>query len=319
MPRIGAAQATDADAAGAAEEFAGEQRGLPDTERELERLRAELEQARRQMESAARQITRLDTAGPHAFFAAEPGIPGGPVGAGIGANLRDADAGALVIGVTPGGPAAQAGILSGDVISAIAGNPTAGGQQLPVEIVITTLAEAEGGAPIGIDVLRAGEAMTFEVTPQSLPRYARFIRGLPSGDDFEWVMPALPDFDFAAIRNVARDVTSYLDLSELFASRWQDMELVVLTEELGSYFGTDSGLLVVRSPGRDEIDLSDGDVILSISGREPTSPEHAMKILASFVPGEQLELEIMRRQRRQSVEFTIPDPARTGVGAGVGP
>jgi S1-C subfamily serine protease len=125
-------------------------------------------------------------------------------------------------------------------------------------------------------------------------------------------MPDLSDIDLSAVRNVARDVTSYLDLSDLLASRWRDMELVTLSEDLGSYFGTDSGLLVVRSPESGDLDLRDGDVILTISGRTPTSPEHAMRIFASFVPGEALELEIMRRQSRATIEYTIPDPAEAG-------
>jgi S1-C subfamily serine protease len=84
------------------------------------------------------------------------------------------------------------------------------------------------------------------------------------------------------------------------------MELVPLTEELGSYFGTDDGLLVIRAPNNDDLDLRDGDVILAIGGREPTSPEHAMRILTSFVPGETLEFSIMRRERRQSIQYAIP-------------
>jgi len=57
---------------------------------------------------------------------------------------------------------------------------------------------------------------------------------------------------------------------------WGDMELVPLTEELGRYFGTDKGLLVVRAPEDDDLKLKDGDVIQRIDGREPQSVAHAM-------------------------------------------
>ena len=50
----------------------------------------------------------------------------------------------------------------------------------------------------------------------------------------------------------------------------------------------------------------DGDVILDIGGREPNSPEHALRILASFESGESLELAIMRNQDRQTLEVEFP-------------
>ena len=47
-------------------------------------------------------------------------------------------------------------------------------------------------------------------------------------------------------------------------------------------------------------------VILEIGERTPNSPEHAMRILTSFVPGETVEFTIMRNERRQSIDYTIP-------------
>jgi S1-C subfamily serine protease len=88
--------------------------------------------------------------------------------------------------------------------------------------------------------------------------------------------------------------------------RWNDLELVTLTPALGSYFGATEGLLVVRVPDEPSIGLQDGDVILDIAGREPTSPEHAMRILMSFEPGETITFSVMRRQRRESIEYRVP-------------
>ena len=87
---------------------------------------------------------------------------------------------------------------------------------------------------------------------------------------------------------------------------WADMQLVALTPELGTYFGTPKGLLVVRAPTSTALALRDGDVILDIGGREPLNPEHAVRILASFEPGEPLRVTIMRRQRRETLEMRIP-------------
>jgi S1-C subfamily serine protease len=83
------------------------------------------------------------------------------------------------------------------------------------------------------------------------------------------------------------------------------MELVELTPGLGAYFGTEQGVLVVRAPRDDTLGLEDGDVILEISGRAPMGVGHALRILASFEPGERLELTIMRAQQRRTLEVDL--------------
>jgi S1-C subfamily serine protease len=85
------------------------------------------------------------------------------------------------------------------------------------------------------------------------------------------------------------------------------MELVTLTETLGDYFGTTQGLLVVRAPGDDRLGLRDGDVIIRIGDREPSGPGHAMRILRSYEPGEKVDIEIMRKKKRQSLSVEVPD------------
>jgi hypothetical protein len=48
-------------------------------------------------------------------------------------------------------------------------------------------------------------------------------------------------------------------------------------------------------------------VILSIGGRKPTSPAHAMRILRSYDTGEAVSIEIMRHERRQTLSWTVPE------------
>ena len=90
------------------------------------------------------------------------------------------------------------------------------------------------------------------------------------------------------------------------AARWGDMELVSLTPDLGGYFGADQGLLVVRAPTEPGLGLRDGDVILSIDGRTPGDPTHAMRILRSYEPEEELTLFIIRRGRSETLTGTVP-------------
>src|SRR5688572_18979786 len=84
-------------------------------------------------------------------------------------------------------------------------------------------------------------------------------------------------------------------------------ELVPMTPKLGQYFGTESGLLVVRAPEDSRLKLEDGDVIVDIDGRTPSSPSHALRILSSYQPGEKLKLNILRAKKRMSFDITVPE------------
>jgi S1-C subfamily serine protease len=85
-----------------------------------------------------------------------------------------------------------------------------------------------------------------------------------------------------------------------------NMELATLTPRLGTYFGTEKGVLVVRSPPDGALKLEDGDVILAIDGRQPTSGSHATRILGSYQPGEKITLRIVRQHKTVDLEATVP-------------
>jgi len=67
------------------------------------------------------------------------------------------------------------------------------------------------------------------------------------------------------------------------------------------------GLLVVKAPADSSLPLKSGDVILSIGGRKPTTVEHAMRILRSYDAGETVSIEIMRKQKRMTLAWKVPD------------
>jgi len=98
---------------------------------------------------------------------------------------------------------------------------------------------------------------------------------------------------------------------------WGDAEFLAVTPGLGRYFGTDKGPEVVRPPEVAGGELQEGDVILAIGGREPQDPGHALRILASYQPGETVELVLMRDRKRREVVLHIPDDA--GAAASVPP
>jgi len=79
-----------------------------------------------------------------------------------------------------------------------------------------------------------------------------------------------------------------------------------VTPKLGEYFGTSTGVLVVTIPERNVFKLQDGDVILSVRGKEPVTPTNVRRILAPHSPGETMELQLMRQKRKQVYAVTLP-------------
>jgi C-terminal processing protease CtpA/Prc len=88
---------------------------------------------------------------------------------------------------------------------------------------------------------------------------------------------------------------------------WGGIELVSLNPDLGDYFGTREGVLVVRASEDSTLPLKGGDVILAIGGRKPTSPMHAMRILRSYETGETVSIEVLRKQKRTTLSWKVPE------------
>jgi len=94
---------------------------------------------------------------------------------------------------------------------------------------------------------------------------------------------------------------------EGFRTPWGGIELVKLNPELGEYFGTREGVLVVSAPEDSSLALKGGDVILTIGGRKPSSPMQAMRILRTYESGESVAIEVMRKQKRVTVTWKVPE------------
>lgn len=250
---------------------------------------SELAQARQALEDAAREVARLSAQAAGPVVSRIRILSGRAM---LGINISDGEGGVSVDGVTPGGPAAESGVETGDIIVSMDG--AAFTDDSPAELLIAQMENVSPGDTVTLTVVRDGDEMDIEVEAGSSA-------GVFARDDSEDRRFNITEF----FRNrgdgeVARRLGD-------FSRRWGDMELAELTPELGAYFGTESGILVVRAPSDDALEaLLDGDVILEIGGRTPTGTQHALRILASFESGETLELAIMREQRRQTVEIEFP-------------
>ena len=303
-PALGQEDTATAPAAGTTERTEGWQQDVE------ERLAA----ARERMEAAAREVGELtgQLVGQAVDFAAFPRIE---QRASLGVNIRlmddqDDNDGLRILGVSPGGPGAAAGLESGDVLTSINGKSLTGSRpRVAMDALIQTLESVKPGDKVQVEYKRGGETRQAEVTTGTLmPGMMPWMAGGPdviinrAGPPGAIPgAPGMPVFNFTLTR------------------QWGDLELAELSPTLGEYFGTDTGVLVVRAPRDRDLKLEDGDVILAIDGRHPTRPGHAMRILNSYAGGETLELEIMRKKHRQTLKITLPDRGPGGPGGFGGP
>lgn len=285
-----------------ARELAREEEELAREEEELAReaeLEARLDEAQERLEEAARQVAELSSelAGDAMIMAME-GLrsiaPRPMLGINI-SNTTDQEDGVEIFGVTPGGPADEAGLRAGDVLTRIDDvDLTGAGPEAAADRLTDYMADVEDGQEVTVTFMRDDEQEQVVVVPREM-NPLRFAFDM---DDFDFglVDPEIPD-----------GLTAHAYQFRFGdAGPWGDMELVSLSPDLARYFGTDDGLLVIRAPQDSALKLRDGDVILEIDGRKPTSPGHAMRILRSYETGEQLGLRIVRDKKRLTLELEMP-------------
>jgi len=263
-------------------------------------LDAQLQAARKQLEAAAHKVAELSAqlSRPviEQFMNFDWDMGDEHPRAIIGVQLESEfeGPGAKVREVSPGGPAAEAGIRAGDVIVAVNGTEVKGDN--PARQVMRLMRDVKPDSRVSVRVRRDGSAHDYSVVARRGPNYL-FAREGFSGPE---LMPGGPRGPVMLIRGPVTD-----------------MELATVTPQLGRYFGSDKGVLVVRAPADGALKLEDGDVILAIDGRAPLSGSHATRILGSYQPGEKLTLRIVRMHKTQDIETTLPDrPVHRRAGEG---
>jgi S1-C subfamily serine protease len=273
-------------------------------------LQQQLDAARGRLDDAARDVADLSRKlyGDDSAGMPMPPPDGLPRGAMLGINVGggpDLAEGVEVMGVSPSGPAAAAGLKTGDVIVAIDGKPLrktsdrAASRQL-----VEQMRGTQPGQKVKVDYLRDGKKLSTTVTTVAAePPMVRMLREhMPLLEG----MQIPPDFE-AVLHPGGRGLRA--------------LELVPITPRLGQYFGTDKGLLVIKAPPVQGPGLEEGDVILSIGGRTPENPRHAFRILGSYQPGEKVKFEVLRQRKRLDLDVQMPvaDPMNPGFRPGPPP
>ncbi len=220
----------------------------------------------------------------------------------------DADAtndkvGARIEAVTPGGPADDAGLKVGDIITRFNGTALGGvaaeeeDESGPGMKLIELARALDPGDTVQVEYRRGTANNKASIVAEELGGNMR-IEMPEMGDMPEMSLPKMwggPGTGPGAFAWTIGD------------DAWGGIELVSLNPDLGAYFGTPDGVLVVRASEDSTLPLKGGDVIMAIGGRKPTSPMHAMRILRSYDEGETVTIDVLRKQKRSTLTWKVPE------------
>lgn len=220
--------------------------------------------------------------------------------------------GATISSVTPGGPAAKAGIRGGDIVTRVNGQ-----RLVPAESardgdeeessaalrLIEVMAKLEPGDTVRVEYRRGRETASVNVITSAEPMLAKREFGDANGFTFE-----IPEMR-GRLEGMAPKFMSRVgpgsDFLMNFGGPFADLELAPLNPDLGAYFGAAEGVLVIDAPEKNTFGLKGGDVILSVDGRKARGPSSLLRILRSYEEGDVVKLEILRNKGRQTVTSKI--------------
>ncbi|NNC64901.1 MAG: PDZ domain-containing protein, partial [Gammaproteobacteria bacterium] len=207
------------------------------TEAELDR---KLREAEERMAEAARQIAeitserlpRIAQIEKRFAFSDKPRLGVAIDGEGQNAPVE----GVTIVGVTPGSAASEAGLRAGDIITAVNDESlSAASAGVANRRLLDFMGGVEEGDVLKVEYLRDGKVGSVEVEPRVVER-----------NMYVWQGDGGPHFTAPKTPHAPHVIDKF---QMEFAFPWAgsglgELELVELSEGLGRYFGTDSGLLV---------------------------------------------------------------------------
>ena len=161
--------------------------------------------------------------------------------------------GAYIDAVTPGSPAAKAGILAGDVIVRIGGKSVIEKDVNPGQHLIGLISTLTVGKPVDVELRRGTQTVNVKVTPMEDNSNIAIARSVPGVAEMgrlqtdriaegQLLRNLSPTPEMNIFSNGPGAFKVLFDNNGPFAN----IELTSLNEKLGSYFGASEGVLVVN-------------------------------------------------------------------------
>lgn len=310
----------------------------PAAEKELAAARAELQRAARRVAELSRRTgeAQMRRAQIEKIRARKPvvGVLLAP----------DGQSGVRIAGVTPDSAAAKAGLRAGDRIVSVNGTQVLGNTgELRLQNTRKLLDRLDGKTAARLGYQRDGRNAVVSVTPQ-VDRVYTFVfddEGRPGwthdiaidadhiNDRVEDVQVKVGkldydfdydfDFDFEGMESlpgISPEIRKELrhiapcqgdDCSApmlLSAFRWNGLNLAAVDAQLGRYFGTDKGVLVLSNG--ELSGLQAGDVIQKIDGKAVNSPREAMEVLRGKPADASVAMTYLRDRKTGNAKIKVP-------------
>jgi predicted metalloprotease with PDZ domain len=269
------------------------------SEAEEAKTRKQLEEARARLDKAAREVAELSgKLGARARHEIRI-VEGGPRRAVLGIQIDEdpGKQGVRILNVSPGGPAAEAGLRDKDIIIAL------DGEELPKadadRALVTRMRQVKPDQKVKVRVLRDGKRHDYVVVAR--PPADRLVF---HGAGPEMGMAMGPAMSGVLSGGAEGPLVHHW---RFWPGEFEGLELASITPKLGAYFGVNEGVLVVQAPKESAFQLEDGDVIQGIDGRKPDNGPHALRILRSYRSGEKLTLTVLRQRKPVTLSVTMPE------------
>lgn len=277
-------------------------RDLEQARQEVEKARAELQRATRDL---ARSMAKVERDNPRAqYFEYMTNPDRAVLGVLIPDDLENGeDRGVRLLAVTPGSGAEKVGLKAGDLLTSLNGSPlTREGKRSPQKRMRDVMRTLKAGDVVKLEYERDGRRATATATTQP-PEADLAMTPLPTLQ--EWIR----NEDFGKFGPMAA-----MPMLQFRGPAIRGLELARLDEDLGAYFKTTEGVLVVRAPKSGALSLKSGDVIQKIDGAAVTEPVTVLDKLRSRSAEQTVKLEILRQGRKMELEGKIPvADARPGM------
>jgi S1-C subfamily serine protease len=290
--------------------------------------RREMDQLREQMRELSRKMADLSTkvgdVGPREYAWRYIGNPDNGM---IGVVLEAADKGLRVTAVTPGSAADKAGVRNNDIIVAVDGKSVAG-EKSDRSLHGISLGDLKVDQTITLSVQRDGKTHDYTMKAERRDPYNfayAFGEGLAPLAKLNGGNLLPPDYDKRVKEQTERAMREaqrvYAKAGENMKSLgnlrvfapWWGVNLASLNADLGSYFGTDKGVLVLSSDDEDFKQLKAGDVLQQVSGKKVERPEDAFRLLREQTAGTEVKVEVLRQHKPLTLTLRAPESSSVFV------
>ncbi|MFZ2236122.1 MAG: PDZ domain-containing protein, partial [Dokdonella sp.] len=234
----------------------------------------------------------------------------------VGLVLSESEQGVLVGGVSPDGPAAQAGMKSGDIIIRVRDrNIGSSDPAKALQQARDALANLDDGDDVEIGYRRDGKlakAMIKATRQEAVNSYRLLADGSAvdmAATDRSIVPIVNGNVADSARAEPVRDAgLSRVELRRSMSGMpWWGINLAELNPDLGRYFGTDQGVLVLSTDGDALAGVRAGDVIQQVDGGKVRRPEDAVRRLRDQPAESEVAMQLLRERKPVTLKIRVPD------------